>query len=136
MTKQALQMLRHYDSDLRLLRLHLKEMEASIGITSAPQDGQPKGNKIGRPTEEQAIQIAHVIDEIRALEKLVLDKRIEAWDFISGLEDPLLRQIIILRFVDGKSWFKVADSIGGDATADGCRMYFNRAFADKNKTTD
>lgn len=135
MTKKGLQMLRHYDSDLRLLRIHLKEMEASIGITSAPQDGQPKGNKIGRPTEEQAIQIAQVISEIRALEKLVLDKRIEAWDFISGLEDPYLRQIIILRFVDGKSWFKVADAIGGDATGDGCRMYFNRAFP-KDNTAD
>ena len=130
MTKKDLQLMRHYDSEIRILRNHLKEMEASIGITSAPQDGQPKGNKIGRPTEEQAIRIAHVLSEIRKLEKLALDKRIEAWDFISSLEDPLLRQIIILRFVDGKSWFKVAESIGGYATADSCRMYFNRANID------
>ena len=133
MTKQELQRLRHYDSDLRILRAHLKDLEASIGITSAPQDGQPKGNKIGRPTEEQAVRISQLLSEIRALEKLVTDKRMEAWDYISSLQDPLLRQIIILRFVDGKSWFKVADSIGKGMTEDGCRMYFNRAF---QKTTD
>lgn len=128
MTKKQLQQLRYMDADLRLLRSHLRELEASIGITAAPADGQPRGNKIGSPTEAQAIQISDQIEKIRKLEKKILAARIEAWDFISTIEDPLLRQIIIHRFVDGKSWVKVADAIGGSATADSCRMIFNRAL--------
>ena len=127
MTKKQLNQIRFLETDLRLLRTHLKELEASIGITAAPQDGQPKGNKVGSPTEAQAIQIYEQIDKIRKLEEKILAARLEAWDFISTIEDPMLRQIIILRFVDGKSWFKVADAIGGNATADGCRMYFTRS---------
>lgn len=127
MTKKQLQQLRYLDADLRLLRSHLREMEASIGITAAPADGQPKGNKVGSPTEAQAIQIYDQIEKIRKLEEKILAARLETWDFITTIEDPLLRQIIILRFVDGKSWFKVADAIGGNATADSCRMIFNRS---------
>ena len=127
MTKKELKLIRYMETDLRLLRTRLKQLEASIGITAAPQDGQPKGNKVGSPTEAQAIQIYDQIEKIRDLETKILAARIQAWDFITTLDDPMLRQIIILRFVDGKSWFKVADAIGGNATADGCRMYFNRS---------
>lgn len=133
MTKQELQQLKHLDSELRDLKQQLQDLEASIGITSAPQDGQPKGNKIGRPTEEQAIQIAEIFSQIQKLQKQVLDEKIRAWDYISSLDDSLLRQIIMHRFVDGKSWFKVAEKIGRGMTEDGCRMYFNRAF---KETTD
>lgn len=128
MTKKQLQSLRYMDAELRLLRSHLREMEASIGITAAPSDGQPKSGKVGSPTEAQALQIYDQIEKIRKLEARILAARIETWDFIMTIEDPLLRQIIILRFVDGKSWVKVADAIGGSATADSCRMIFNRAL--------
>lgn len=130
MTKKQLRDMRTIDTELRILRSHLKEMEESIGITAAPSDGQPRGNKVGSPTEMQAVQIADTIAAIRKLEEKILAARIEVWDFIATLDDPLLRQIIILRFVDGKSWFKVSEAIGGNATSDGCRMYFNRANID------
>ena len=130
MTKKQLQQLRHYNSELRILRQHLAELEASIGISAIVADGQPHGNKVGSPTEQQAITIADTISQIRQLEESVTFARNEAWTFIASVEDPLLRQIITLRFVDGKSWFKVAETIGGDATEDGCRMVFNRANID------
>ena len=130
MTKKELQKLKYLDSDLRLLRRHLRQLEASIGITSAPQDGQPKGNKIGRPTEEQALQLAHIVTQIRDREAAITKLKREVWSFVLERDDPLLRQIIILRFIDGKSWFKVAEEVGGDVSADGCRMIFNRARID------
>lgn len=130
MTKQELQQLRHLESDLRLLRKYLRKAEAEIGLRSISYDGQPKGSRIGRPTEEQAVQLAHIITKIKEAEKRVLDEKVRAWDFISSLDDSLLRQIIIHRFLDGKSWVKVASEIGGDMTADWCRMYFNRLFKD------
>jgi len=127
MTKKQLQQIKYLERELRSLRAHLAELEASVGITAAPQDGQPHGNKVGKPTETQAIALSDTFKEIQNLEEKVTTARKEAWTFVSSLEDSLLRLIITYRFVDGKSWLKVAQAIGGDATADGCRMYFNRS---------
>lgn len=129
-TKKDLQKLKYLDSDLRVLRRHLRQLEASLGISAMPSDGQPHGNKIGRPTEEQALQLAHIVDQIRSREAMIAKVKREVWSFVLKLDDPLLRQIIILRFIDGKSWFKVAEEVGGDVSADGCRMIFNRAKID------
>ncbi len=130
MTKKELQKLKYYDSDLRTLRRCLMRLEASVGISAAPQDGQPRGNKIGRPTESQAILLAEAVEKIQKLEDQIVKAKKEAWDFITTLDDPFLRQIIIFRFIDGKSWFEVARSVGGNNTADSCRMAFNRMKID------
>ncbi len=127
MTKQDLQALRHFDAELRDLRKRLGEMEASIGISSMEMDGQPHGTKIGNPTERQAITIADTIAQIRKLEEKITVKRNETWSFIVSLDDPLLRQIVTLRFIDGKSWQRVADTIGGGITADNCRKIYIRS---------
>lgn len=130
MTKKELQKLKYYDSDLRTLRRCLMRLEASVGISAAPQDGQPRGNKIGRPTESQALALADTIEQIRKLEDKITKAKKEAWSYIATLEDPFLRQIIIFRFIDGKSWLEVARNIGGNNTADSCRMAFNRMKID------
>lgn len=127
MTKKQLQGLRYYEDELQDLKRHLAELEESVGISSMASDGQPRGTKIGRPTEQQAIQIYGMIEKIRDIETKILEAKLSAWDLVGSLDDPLLRRIVTLRFIDGKSWLKVADAVGGDATADSCRMYFNRS---------
>ena len=127
MTKKQLQQIRHYDSELKILRRHLADLEAQVGVSAIQCDGQPHGTKIGRPTEMQAIALSDTIAHIRYLEDLITNERSKTWQFICSLDDPLLRQIITLRFIDGKSWLKVAEAIGGGTTADGCRMIFARA---------
>ena len=127
MTKTQLQQIRHYDSELKILRRHLADLEAQVGVSAIQCDGQPHGTKIGRPTEMQAIALSDTIAHIRYLEDLITNERSKTWQFICSLDDPLLRQIITLRFIDGKSWLKVAEAIGGGTTADGCRMIFARA---------
>ena len=127
MTKKQLQQMRHYDSELRILRRHLADLEAQVGVSAIQCDGQPHGTKIGRPTELQAIALSDTIAHIRYLEDQAATAKDQAWQFISSLGDSLLRQIIILRFIDGKSWFKVSEAIGGDMTAEACRKIFERS---------
>lgn len=50
----------------------------------------------------------------------------EVQNFIDKIEDCMIRQIIINRFINGHSWVKVARDIGGDNTADGVRMLVKR----------
>lgn len=127
MTKKELQQVRRLDSELKILRKKLTELEATVEASAKPSDGTPRSGKVGKPTEQMAIAITETVDKIKELAEQVALAKCKVWDFITGLDESLIRQIIILRFIDGKSWFKVADTIGGDATADGCRMYFNRA---------
>lgn len=74
--------------------------------------------------------MADTVTKIRSLEERIRLERDRVWGSITTISDSTLRQIIILRFIDGKSWIKVAAAIGGEATADGCRMIFNRANID------
>ena len=130
MTKRQLNSVRLYNSELRLLRRHLNELEEKRGISSIAYDGQPHGTNVGKPTEEQAVAIADTIMKIRILEEKIQIEKDIIWDYITKIQDTKIRQIIILRFIDGKSWFKVSLEMGGDATEEGCRKAFERFFND------
>jgi len=50
----------------------------------------------------------------------------EVNDYVESIDDSLIRQIIILRYIDGYTWEQVAAHIGGNNTADSVRMMHNR----------
>ena len=60
------------------------------------------------------------------LEMELLETLNEVEEFIASVKDSHMRRIISLRVVDGLSWNKVADCIGGGNTEDSIRMSFNR----------
>lgn len=51
--------------------------------------------------------------------------------FLSELADSRLRQMIEYRYIENMSWVQVADRMGGNNTADGCRMAVERFLRDK-----
>ena len=55
--------------------------------------------------------------------------------FISSCSDPLVRSILIKRFIDGESWTSVAVKVGGNNTADNCRMIVSR-YLEKLKSNN
>ena len=63
---------------------------------------------------------------MQALENEISIKLNEVHMFINSIHDSHMRRIITLRYVDGLSWNRVADEIGGGNTEDGVRMSFNR----------
>ena len=46
--------------------------------------------------------------------------------YIESIPDSLTRQIFTLRFVEGCTWQRVANKVGGDNTADGVRKIATR----------
>ena len=48
--------------------------------------------------------------------------------FIDSIDDPLMRQIITLRYVQQKEWRDVAKEIGGKNTENSVRMMAKRFF--------
>ena len=46
--------------------------------------------------------------------------------FLSELADSRMRQMIAYRYIENMSWVQVADRMGGNNTADGCRKMVDR----------
>lgn len=68
---------------------------------------------------------------LASLEMELLETLNQVEEFIASVDDSRMRRIITLRFNDNLSWFKVAERIGGNATADSVRMEFNRFMEKK-----
>ena len=49
------------------------------------------------------------------------------------VEDPLIRDILKLHFVDGLTWRGTAEKLGGGNTADGIRMAVKRWMRNKKQ---
>lgn len=60
------------------------------------------------------------------LEMELLETLNEVEEFIASVKDSHIRRIISLRVVDGLSWNKVADRIGGGNTEGSVKMAFQR----------
>ena len=60
------------------------------------------------------------------LEMELIETLNEVEEFITTVKDSHMRRIISLRVVDGLSWNKVADRIGGGNTDDSVRKAFDR----------
>lgn len=71
------------------------------------------------------------IDLLKTSEMQLILRTKEVEQFISGINDSLVRRIINLRVIDGLSWKEVADKIGGGNTDGSVKMIYQR-FIDKN----
>lgn len=66
------------------------------------------------------------------LEMQILENINEVEKFISSINDSHIRRIVTLRIVDGLSWNKIADKMGGFNTEDSVKKAFYR-YVDNNK---
>lgn len=65
------------------------------------------------------------------LEIELLETLNQVEEFIASVTDSRMRRIITLRFIDGLSWNKVADRIGGNNTEDSVKKAFYRFMEEK-----
>lgn len=128
MTRKELERIFYLKRELRMWERRYNELIADMSQDSVSADGMPysQTNKITRPTESKAIQIADHAELIRgkAAEIRVAIREVEA--FIVGIEDPLVRQIVELRCIKLKSWNDIADQCEDGTTAEAVRQTYNR----------
>ena len=67
----------------------------------------------------------------RVLDSVTLYIQINA--FINSIDDPMIRQIIALRYLDGLSWRQVSQKIGSGISVSGVRMMLTRYLATENQ---
>lgn len=66
--------------------------------------------------------------KLAEMEEKLLELTNQAEEYINSIEDSRMRRIVQYRIMDGLSWYEVADRMGGKATSEGCRKYFERFF--------
>ena len=115
----------------------LRDLRSSIGdVSSPPMSDMPKAHNVGSAVEDMVMRIAQLESNIAQKRSAILDiritistrqtlcllerKRLE--EYISSIDDSLLRQIFTLRFVNGLPWEQVAESIGGGNKAESARQ--------------
>ena len=133
MTRKELERVYYLKRELKMWERRYNELIADMSQDTPAADGMPYANtnKINRPTESKAIQIADHAALIMGKQAEIRLAIREVESFIIGIEDPLIRQIVELRCVYCMKWEEVAAKIGKSATAENVRQMYNR-FINKN----
>jgi len=132
MTRQKLKQFRHLKSEIKLLQEQILTLESEI-VTDKVRGSLPHHPWVEtsfKITGFDRIEYAQKMDKLkRKLQRRVddlIDLVVEIIEYIETIDDSLLRQIIILRHVNGLTWDQVAASIGGGNTADSVRKIHDR----------
>ena len=64
--------------------------------------------------------------KLAEMEEKLLELTNQAEEYINSIEDSRMRRIVQYRIMDRLSWYEVADKMGGKATSDSCKKYFDR----------
>lgn len=125
MTKKELSRLYCLNREIDQEQRRLAQLKEAATNTAVKISGLPAVGSISDKTAIAAeIADSQAIIEAKLQLAIVEYRRIN--QYIAAIEDSYIRQIIALRFVDGLTWFQVAQHIGGGNTSDSVRMALNR----------
>ena len=130
MTKRELSQLYYLRREIAQEEKRLRQLEEAATDTSVNISGLPHVQGI----TDRAALAAEIADCRDIINAKLMQCRIEynrLNRYIASIDDSLIRQIMTLRYVDCKSWWHVADGVGGNNTADSVRMQHNRFLSEK-----
>ena len=76
--------------------------------------------------EKRRQSLQSYLQKLKEAEERLLEMTNEAEEYINSIADSRMRRIVQYRVMDGLSWYEVADRMGGKATSDSCKKYFER----------
>lgn len=131
MTLRELSQLYWLKKELKHCERRLAEKRANMRSLSSPNlDGLPPGSD-GVSSMQRYIEcIQEIEQEIKRRKSRIEQEILKLEQYISTIDDSVMRQIFILRFIELKSWVSVAYHLGGNNTSDSvrkqCYRYINR----------
>lgn len=132
MDKKKLSQLRYLNKEIELLKEQIDNLDYNI-TTDTVKGSDTEYPYISRNIKITGVDIQDYERKAKRL-KRKLSRRVEELldlleeinEYIESIDDSLIRQIIILRYINGLTWDQVAAHIGGGNTADSLRMMLNR----------
>ena len=130
MTRKQLSQIYYLEKEQEMWKEKLRELEAASLIKGQEITGMPFANtgETSDKVSELIIRkqtIAAIIEEIQ--ERIDRQKE-EIYEYISTVDDSLLRQIVVYRCVSCMNWIQVANRIGGGNTAESVRKIYERSI--------
>ena len=124
MTTEQLDQIYYLTKEKRMWEDRLRELP---DITAVRYDNIGASNSgISSPVQQIAEQREKIREIISAkLAEISFVER-EILEYICSIDDSLMRQIMTHRHSELKSWLQVANTIGGNNTADSVRMMHDR----------
>lgn len=130
MTKKELSQLYYLNREIEQDKQRLRELEAAATNTNSKITGMPHAAGISDKTS-LAAEIAYLRGVTEAkIQQLYYEYR-RLIDYINGIDDSRIRQILSLRFINGMSWRQISFSVGGGNTADSVRKACERFLEKK-----
>lgn len=126
MTFKDLSQLFYIKKEIEVIKNEIADLDDRLKSITQSVDDMPHSSsvsdKIGTLTTNLVYQ-----KEMLTIKNLQLEaEKTRLMSFIDAIDDSLLRLIFRYRFIELKSWKQVAASVGGNNTADGCRMEVKR----------
>lgn len=131
MTRQKLKQIRYLKGEIRLIQEQIAAVESEI-VTDRVTGSDPEHPWTDRAfiirglPGERNEKLLRLRDRLERRKSDLQDMRVEIFEWVEGIEDSLLRQVIILRHVNGLSWRQVAREIGAGTTWDSLRKMHDR----------
>jgi hypothetical protein len=132
MTVRELSQLYYLNCEIEQDKERLAELEAKATSSTFKITGLPHIKRIADKTA-LAIHIADMKEIIEAKLKRCMVEHDRLIRYINIIDDSLIRQILMFRYINGFSWLQISMHIGGGNTEDGVRMLHNR-FLKKNRS--
>lgn len=121
MTLKELSQLYWLRREIEQHEARLEQLCASVGVSAQVYDGMPHAHSNSSPTERQAIRVADLRRTIESLRDRACEEERKLTEYIGAIPDAYLRVVFTCRFIDGMTWWQVANYIGNNMTADGVR---------------
>lgn len=131
MTRRELEQVYYIEREIRLLKKEIEWELNKSDVGAVAFNGMPKGNKIGDNTAKRAVTRVDYIDQLKKLCEKCQRVKAEIMEYIAGVDDSIIRQILILKCLRCLSWQQIAFEIGGYNSVDSVKKMYYR-FLDKN----
>lgn len=116
MTVQELQQLFYLNKLIEHEKERLEELRSALALKTPVLSDMPKASGAKDKIGEIVPAIIDQEAEIEKNLKAYIEARDRILDYISHVPNIRIKTILILRFIDQKSWQEVAESIGGKET--------------------
>lgn len=113
MDKQTLKQYRWIKDEIDLLAQEKEELVRCY-VGAVEMDGMPRGSGTGDMTGSVAAQMWEVAQKMADKMNRLIALRREIEDAIDGLQDSRDRQIIRMRYIDGRKWEQIAVDMNYD----------------------
>lgn len=133
MTKKELKQIYNLNREVEMWQRELDKSQCRSLVGSQVITGMPFGYGTSDKVASMACDIADTELIIKGKLAEIQQQRKKIMEYINGIDDSLMRQIIFYRHVSCMTWAEIALSVGGNNSVSAVKMAYKRFFDKQNK---